>query len=426
MKCCQWLHRLLACGVLLAASSVPALAAGDESDSADRNDKLFKQLDKNGDGEIAADELGPDQQRILTRLVRTSDKNSDGKLSRDEFLAGMKDAPPPREPGAGGLGRGGAGRSAPTPEQLEMIFKQLDKNGDGKVVIDEVPDERRERFTMMIERADADGDKSITLVEFTKGFAMAREEQAAADGGSQSSSRPQTPPGSGPAMGPGEAIYRGLDTNSDGKLSKDEIEAAPKSLEKLDRNSDGEITREELGGPRSSMAQAGRPGGQPGSGDGRGFFKQIDKNGDGKVSKDEAPERMKESFDKLDSNGDGFIEESEFARVMQGMGRRPGGPGGPPGQGKPGQGGPGQRPDAKQMLERMDSNKDGKLSKDEWPERMQENFDKFDANSDGSVDADELERGFAAMGGNRPGQPGGRRRPSDGDNKDNKDSKDNK
>ena len=319
MKCCHWLHRLLACGVLLAAS-VPALAAGDDSDkakgdaSADRHENLFKQLDKNGDGEIASDELSPEQQRMFNRLVRTGDKNSDGKLNHDEFLAGMKDAPPPREPGAGGPGRGGQ----MGPEQAEMMFKQMDTNGDGKIVIEEIPEERRERFTMMIERFDSDGDKSITLVEFTKGLAMGRGEQAAAAGGSQPSSMPQIPPG---------VVYRALDTNSDGKLSKEEIEAAPKSLETLDRNHDGEISPDELGGggPRP-YAQAGRPGGQPSQpgGDGKGFFKMLDKDGDGKISKDEAPERMKENFDKLDANGDGYIEESEFARVMQGMGRRPG------------------------------------------------------------------------------------------------------
>jgi collagen type III alpha len=393
-------------GVLLAASSAPALAAGDDADSADRRESLFKQLDRNADGEISADELGPEQQRMFERLVGTSDKNHDGKLSREEFLAGTKDAPPPREPG-GGPGRGGPGGGA-NPQQLEMFFKQLDANGDGKLVIEEVPEERRPRFEILIERADADGDKSLTLIEFTKGLAMMREGQKDGAGGSQGQSRPPAAQGSGPAMGPGEAIFRGLDTNSDGKLSKEEIEAAPKSLEKLDRNGDGEITREELGGPRP-YAQGGRPGGQP-AGDGKAFFRRMDRDNDGKLSKDEAPERMKENFDRIDTNGDGFIDEAEFSRVMQGMARRPGGPG----EGRS------DRPDPKQMLKRLDTNGDGKLSKDELPERMRENFDRIDANGDGSIEPDELERAISAMNRNRQGQPGGRRPPPDSDNKDSK------
>lgn len=39
-----------------------------------------------------------------------------------------------------------------------------------------------------------------------------------------------------------------------------------------------------------------------------------------------------------------------------------------------------------------DANGDGKLSKDELPERMQRAFERLDKNSDGSIDADELKQ----------------------------------
>ena len=39
----------------------------------------------------------------------------------------------------------------------------------------------------------------------------------------------------------------------------------------------------------------------------------------------------------------------------------------------------------KRMLAERDTNKDGKLSKDEVGERMKENFDKLDANGDGAT-----------------------------------------
>jgi Ca2+-binding EF-hand superfamily protein len=139
------------------------------------------------------------------------------------------------------------------------------------------------------------------------------------------------------------------------------------------------------------------------------MLKHFDKNDDGKLSKDEVGERMRENFDRLDTNSDGFIDAAELGRMLGGMrGRRPEGQGRPNGEGRP----DGQRPDSKQMLQRMDSNKDGKLSKDEVPERMQENFDRIDANSDGFVDAAELER---AMSMNRNRQPGDRKPPPDSD-----------
>ena len=46
---------------------------------------------------------------------------------------------------------------------------------------------------------------------------------------------------------------------------------------------------------------------------GRGWsrLKENDADGDGKISKDEAPENIKRFFDRMDRNKDGFIEESE-------------------------------------------------------------------------------------------------------------------
>jgi Ca2+-binding EF-hand superfamily protein len=44
---------------------------------------------------------------------------------------------------------------------------------------------------------------------------------------------------------------------------------------------------------------------------------QLDTDGDGKVSREEAPERMREFFDTIDSNGDGFIDRSEEAAMRE-------------------------------------------------------------------------------------------------------------
>ena len=105
-------------------------------------------------------------------------------------------------------------------------------------------------------------------------------------------------------------LFGALDRNGDGKIDADEIDLAVASLRKLDKNKDGEITREEMG------FSFQRGGGQSTR---RGFqgFASLDKDGDGKISKEEAPERMKERFDRMDANGDGFIDKKEQEEIMR-------------------------------------------------------------------------------------------------------------
>jgi len=132
-------------------------------------------------------------------------------------------------------------------------------------------------------------------------------------------------------------------------------------------------------GTAGVLAQDG-PGKPPGGsgGDVRRpavMFQNLDKNGDGKISKDEAPERLALNFDKFDANHDGFITLEEFKAAI------------PPGAGSPGgsggSGGDVRRPAV--MFQNLDKNGDGKISRDEAPERLALNFDKFDANKDGFI-----------------------------------------
>jgi hypothetical protein len=88
-----------------------------------------------------------------------------------------------------------------------------------------------------------------------------------------------------------------------------------------------------MGAMRGQGGEGGRrPGGDAASPGGRGGadlearFKELDKDGDGKISKDEAPERMQDNFDRIDSNSDGFIDMTEMQKAM-GAGRGRGGDG---------------------------------------------------------------------------------------------------
>ena len=121
-----------------------------------------------------------------------------------------------------------------------------------------------------------------------------------------------------------------------------EVEAVDVSKKFGDRQAI-EKPSEGRGGPSEGR---GRPeGSRPGSGEGRpggggrgGFdLNSLDKDGDGKISKDEAPEQMQRFFDRMDGNSDGFIDKAEIDAMRSRMsggggGRRPGSGGGERGQ----------------------------------------------------------------------------------------------
>jgi hypothetical protein len=89
-----------------------------------------------------------------------------------------------------------------------------------------------------------------------------------------------------------------------------------------------------MGGPGGGMAMGG-PGGGPGGGGPRPDIMTNDADGDGKVSLEEAPERMRQWFGRMDTNSDGFIDadEAASARARRGAGGGPGG-GRPPAEGE--------------------------------------------------------------------------------------------
>src|SRR5207302_6174256 len=80
------------------------------------------------------------------------------------------------------------------------------------------------------------------------------------------------------------------DTDKDGKISKDEAKGKMIPFERMDADKDGFVTRDEFRAFFRAMAQ-GVMGGEPGKGGGMptleermARFKEMDKNGDGKVT----------------------------------------------------------------------------------------------------------------------------------------------
>jgi hypothetical protein len=160
-----------------------------------------------------------------------------------------------------GPGPGRHGHHPPDPLMLA-----LDANHDGVIDADEIAN-----ASAALKTLDKNGDGKLTLDEL-------RPPRPPQDGGPQSGGGmpPGPPPGDlqdtnalpgGPGPGrhghrPPPPLFLALDANHDGVIDADEIANAPAALKTLDKNGDGKLTQDELRPPRPPQD------GGPDSGDG--------------------------------------------------------------------------------------------------------------------------------------------------------------
>jgi Ca2+-binding EF-hand superfamily protein len=166
-----------------------------------------------------------------------------------------------------------------------------------------------------------------------------------------------------------QELFLQLDANGDRILDRGEVpESGRTAFETLlkhgDANKDGKIDQEEYRELLSSL--------RDGFGSLKTRFADLDKDGDGKLSKAEyeGPEFL---FPRIDADGDGFISKAEADKFQPG----------------PGAGGALAAGEFGQRLRAMDKDGDGKVSKAEFlgPPPL---FDRLDRNSDGFLTSDEL------------------------------------
>lgn len=106
-------------------------------------------------------------------------------------------------------------------------------------------------------------------------------------------------------------------------------------------------------------------------------FDRADKNGDGVVARDEFLTSRAEQFASRDRNGDGFIDSSDLGERAAG------------------------RPRISQamtaMVTQFDTDKDGKVSKQEFVDGGAQLFDRADSDKNGSLDAKEIDAAKTAL-----------------------------
>lgn len=110
------------------------------------------------------------------------------------------------------------------------------------------------------------------------------------------------------------------DTNQDGKISRAEANAAQdRAFKKLDTNGDGQLDAEEF-----DAGQPGLPANASAQDKQRrrrvitSWFKRIDTDGNGEISRSEYRKALTPYFDRLDTNGDGYISKDELRQAFGG------------------------------------------------------------------------------------------------------------
>jgi Ca2+-binding EF-hand superfamily protein len=119
-----------------------------------------------------------------------------------------------------------------------------------------------------------------------------------------------------------------------------------------------------LGTATGAIAERRGPG--PGSMD--SMFEQLDADGNGKVTREEATAFRDQKFTEFDQDGSGELNFNEYSAMIASL----------------------QKDRLRSGFDRQDADKDGGLSKEELASRLDRMFSWMDKNDDGAVERTEM------------------------------------
>lgn len=265
--------------------------------TATASEELFELLDANGDGVVTAEEISPAQRPYFVRALRVSDRNEDGALTRGELQTATTD--PQRTQIATGQNRlRNAGSFDPA---------RFDANKDGKLAKTEIPVYLRSRMAPLYERF---GTEEIAIADLKRVLSYTPGSAGKSDANSRNAA--------------------GTDRKmSDRNMSeKDRMSMQRANDRTNNRQPSSQPAGREAGSRmeqfRQQMRQRlqgrGTAGGSPAE-----TFKRMDRDGDGKLSGREIPERMKTAMRRFDRNSDQALSEAEFKAMAENYRRQQGG-----------------------------------------------------------------------------------------------------
>jgi Ca2+-binding EF-hand superfamily protein len=315
---------------LLITLAAACARAGDHAE-------LFSRLDADRDGRLISPEIPQEQLTLFKRLVRNADTDGDGVLSLPEFEAGLTPSRPKKPITAK------VENELPGSDALLLVLAWMDLNADLTITAEEVTPEMRPLFDEFVDVLNLKNRSRIPIPQLSQQamqfagraamfttregidaeveLALLSDEQWAYVERLRTSLR-----GRDMLENPDNALalFSRLDTDGDGKVTAGEVpepfaERFAGLLKRADRNQDKQLSEQEFQEftGRLTTLETNRPPVAETTQRARQLIRRSDRNGDGRLSRQETPPRMAQRFARLDQNSDGDLDLREVARAVE-------------------------------------------------------------------------------------------------------------